>query len=193
MSHRRTTNGFTLVELLVALAIFALVSLAGVGLLRASITTQGAVQDRLTHIGDVERLRAILASELGAAQPRGGRDANGNLRPAMSGSGEGIAFTVATSDGVHRFALARDGDAILIGQSDRLDGAEPTLAPLIREVATLRLRYRAADGQWLDDWQPNNPAALPKAVELTVEPLGQAAITIRLPVAPDGVADGPAT
>jgi len=44
-------NGFTLVEMLVALGIFALLAVAGVGVLRSSVDLQGAVDTRLTTIG----------------------------------------------------------------------------------------------------------------------------------------------
>ena len=41
-------NGFTLVEMLVALGIFALLAGAGVGLLRSSLDVQSSVDTRLT-------------------------------------------------------------------------------------------------------------------------------------------------
>ena len=40
-------RGFTLVEMLVALSLFAAIAAMGVGLLRSSIDTQDAVQERL--------------------------------------------------------------------------------------------------------------------------------------------------
>ncbi|MES2781321.1 MAG: prepilin-type N-terminal cleavage/methylation domain-containing protein, partial [Pseudomonadota bacterium] len=44
---RKSEAGFTLIELMVALAIFALISVAGVTLLRSGSDTQIAVKKRL--------------------------------------------------------------------------------------------------------------------------------------------------
>ena len=55
-SQRPSEAGFTLVELLVALAIFAMISVAGVTLLRSGSDTQIAVKKRLEDSSRVNRL-----------------------------------------------------------------------------------------------------------------------------------------
>ena len=48
-------RGFTLVEMLVALSIFAMIAAMGVGLLRSSVDTQDAVQQRLKGMSGLKR------------------------------------------------------------------------------------------------------------------------------------------
>lgn len=186
-------RGFTLVELLVALAIFAMVSAAGVVLLRSSIDTQTAVSKRLSEGGGVNRLRAILASELASAQPRPVRDQSGNPLPAFVGESGGIGFVHASDSGGIEGALGRsqyrlEGGALVRQASGAVDGANPgEPAPLVRDVTAARWRYRSLDGGWSDAWQPDDPARLPRAVELTLERRGGAPLVLRFLVGPDGL------
>ena len=83
-------RGFTLVEMLVALAIFAGIATIGVGLLRASVDTQGAVQDRLGAMGAVNRLRSIMAGDLAQAALRPVRGPDGAVQPAFRGDARGF-------------------------------------------------------------------------------------------------------
>lgn len=186
-------SGFTLVELLVALTIFALISAAGVTLLRASIDTQTAVSKRLGEGGGVNRLRSILATELASAQPRPVRDSGGNALPAFIGGAGAIAFVHAADSGTAEGTLSRsryalEGGALVRQASDRIDGATPgDAAPLVRDVTAARWRYRDQDSGWSDAWAPNDPARLPRAVELTLEQRGGSPLVLRFLVAPDGL------
>ena len=71
---RSSESGFTLVEMLVALSIFALLAAAGVVVLRTSIDTQSAVERRLVELGSLGRLQAMLASDLAQSVDRPTRD-----------------------------------------------------------------------------------------------------------------------
>lgn len=190
---RHQASGFTLVELMVALAIFALIAAAGVGLLRASLNTQSAVTQRLSESGGITRLRALLASELATAQPRPGRDGTGNPRPAFIGDGSGIAFTYAAegepgTGRLHRSSYALVSGALVRSGSDRLDGPD-TGAPavLVRDVASISWRYRALDGTWNTAWSADDTRRLPRAVELAIERRGSPPLTLRFAVGPDGL------
>ena len=82
-------NGFTLVEMLVALGIFAVLAAAGVGVLRSSIDVQGAVDTKLTALSGIARLNAMLSNDLGQAVDRPSR-ASRAVRPAFVGDGSGM-------------------------------------------------------------------------------------------------------
>lgn len=193
-SRGSAEHGFTLVELLVALSIFAMVSAAGVMLLRASIDTQTAVAKRLGEGGGVNRLRSILASELASAQPRPVRDQSGNPLPAFVGESGSIAFVHAADSGGTEGALGRsryalEGGTLVRQASVAVDGASPgDPAPLVREVTAARWRFRSLDGAWSEAWTPDDPARLPRAVELTLERRGGVPLVLRFLVAPDGLA-----
>ena len=76
MSVRRTArraNGFTLVEVMVALMIFGMIASAGVGLLAFSVRAQGATVERLDDTGALARLSSLMGADLAQAVNRPAR------------------------------------------------------------------------------------------------------------------------
>lgn len=180
-------------EMLVALSIFAIVSTAGVMLLRSSIDTQGAVSSQLTDASAVARLRAMLSAELAAAQPRATRASDGSLRGALSGSDTAMSAVYANEGTGSEAGVARatyrlaDGALVRDGAS-RIDGeAAGSSATIVRNVGSLGWRYRALDGSWSAAWAPDRPDRLPRAVELTLTRTGRAPLTMLFLLAPDGL------
>ena len=186
-------RGFTLVEMLVALAIFAAIASIGVGLLRASVATQGAVQDRLGAMGAVNRLRSIMASDLAQATLRTTRGPDGAVLPAFSGTARGFELVQrgryddgggpqgavqrvrwALADGVWRRAAAAMPDGIALGDGDAL----------ARDVTAVTLRYRDTRGAWRDGWSSQVERRLPLAVELTLTRGTRAPLVIRFETGP---------
>ena len=178
--------GFTLVELMVSLLIFAMLSAAGVALLAFSVRAQGAANDALREVAALRRVNALLSADLAQAVPRPFRDRAGALRPAFTGDAGagGVALGMvrggwSNPDGLPRASLQRVEYRLAADRLERIawphvDGAEP-LAPavLLTGVSSLRLRYRTA-GAWTDRWDNPIADALPQAVELVadVERLG---------------------
>ena len=171
-------NGFTLVEMLVALGIFAFLAAAGVGVLRSSVDVQGAVDGRLTVIGGIARLNAFLANDLGQAVDRPSRASSGR-RPAFVGDGSGMAFVSGgrvNMDGAPRSqlqriewrfaarALKRTGFAAVDG------GDDGVASPLARNIESAAFRYRMLDGTWSSSFSSTEQQPLPAAVELTMIP-----------------------
>ncbi len=186
-------NGFTLVEMLVALSIFAAIAAMGVGLLRSSVDTQDAVQSRLKAMGGVNRLRAVMANDLAQAVQRATRGPAGEAVPAFTGSSTGFAFVhggAGSLDGsprpaVERVAYALVGsewrratqpmlDGTALGEGDRLIG----------DVAGVTVRYRDERGNWGDSWTSEPGDRLPRAVEVRVARRGREALTMLFLTAP---------
>lgn len=170
------TEGFTLVEMLVALSIFALLSIAGVSLLSFSIDSRQRSGERLDTLASLVRTRSLLSADLAQATPRLWRDENGLRRPAFSG-GAGLELVRSgwrNDGGAPRSSLQRvsyrlEGDRLERISAPMVDGAAPNPpAVLLNGVKALRLRYHAG-GAWRDDWQPVTADALPDAVEVTIE------------------------
>jgi general secretion pathway protein J len=172
------SNGFTLVEMLIALSIFALLSIAGVSLLSFGIDSRQRTAERLNTLASIVRTRSLLSADLAQAVPRTWRDTNGLRRPAFSGSNNSTGIELirsgwANDGGAARSSLQRvsyrlEGDQFVRISSPMVDGAiENPPAVLLTGVKSLRMRFHAA-GVWRDDWQAEIADALPDAVEITV-------------------------
>lgn len=190
MSRPASEQGFTLVELLVSLLIFGMLSAAGVALLTFSVRAQDLADERLQELGSLRRFGAIVTSDLAQAAPRIARDEAGVARAAFLG-GSGQTETAPLSlvrrgwqnlDESPRPSLQKVQYRLAGNRLERIvhryvDGAaamEPV--PLLEGVTSLRLRYRDVQGQWRDRWDPAQPAEMPKAVEMIVEMEGSGTI-----------------
>jgi general secretion pathway protein J len=193
-------NGFTLVELMVALVIFGMLSGAGVAMLSFSVRAQAAAEERLADLAQLRRAGALLAGDLAQAAARVHRDEAGAARPAFAGSagdtaGPALAFVRRgweNVDGEPRPSLQRveyrlRGDRLERVAWPLLDGASPLAAvTLIDGVRSLRLRYRDKRGEWRARWDPTQPADLPLAVEMVLDAQGSG-VTRQLFLAAAGV------
>lgn len=171
-------NGFTLIEMMVALAIFAILSAAGVMLLRGSADTQLAVEQQLTTLSSTERLRLLLSADLGQALNRPTRAGDGSDRPAFVGTANEMRFVRGgfepvgddPAPSIARIAWTSASGDLTRRQFGRLDGADdPVLdAALIREIDAFALSYRNASGGWVGAWPDGSDVPLPLAVRIDV-------------------------
>jgi general secretion pathway protein J len=81
MSARAGKAGFTLVEVLIALLIFALLAAAGAVVLSQTINTRFAIQANTDRVADLQRLRALLKADLAQATSRRTRAPTGRPLP----------------------------------------------------------------------------------------------------------------
>ncbi len=184
---RNNDTGFTLVELVVALFIFAMLASAGIGLLRFSAQAQSATKARLDDIAGERRLSVLLANDLAQVLPRTSRDVNGGSLPAFRAraGNELMAYVRggrSNGTGVARSALQTTTWRLANGRLERIthpmvDGAAP-VEPVVlaRDIVRAEIRFRQA-GQWRSDWSPVALNALPNALELTLTRKGRAPLT----------------
>lgn len=178
---RREEGGFTLVELLVALAIFGMLASAGVMVMRTSFDSQTAVRVQVDRMGEFQRTRAILRSDLGQAALRTTRNADGqSQRLAFAGadpSGDGLILTLVrrgweNPDAQPRASLQYVEYSLVQGRLERrvrpaLDGAalgDPQV--LCDGVEAAHIAFYAK-GQWTRNWV--QAATLPQAVRLELQ------------------------
>ncbi len=155
-------NGFTLIELMVALFVFGLLASAGLVLLRSSADGQAVLSERLGGNGRMVRISTLMRSELAQALPSGGQEAafvaGGDVLFAFTRAGQSGAEASAPTRISYRFA-----DGALTRQVDGGDAA--TVMPNLSAAAA---EYRDDAGHWQNGWQGATPNALPRAVRLTL-------------------------
>lgn len=188
-------NGFTLVEMLVALGIFAILAAAGVGVLRSSVDVQGSVETRLNAMSGIARLNALLSNDLGQAVDRPSRGPGGE-RPAFVGRENGMEFVSAgraNLDGASRSELQRVEWRSANGALQRtgfaaVDGTDEGLASsMAGDLRRAAFRYRMIDGSWSSSFSSTQQQRLPTAVELTMTP-SQGAAVVMIFALPPGAA-----
>ena len=169
-------GGFTLVEMMVALLIFAMLAAAAVAILSLSVRAQAVTGQKLDAISAVSRTTAILSADLAQAVDRPTLDEGGTLTPAMVAGPDAMQLVRggwsnldnAARPSVQKVAYRLNGDVLERVAWPLLDGAAPMEpAALMDHVRELHLRYRF-NGAWLDQWQGQPGIALPQAAEVTI-------------------------
>ena len=169
-------RGFTLVELLVAIMLFALLSAAATALLSFGVDARSRTAERLDALASVTRTRALLIADLGQAAPRLWRDENGAVQPAFTGEPNVLRLVRRgwrNDGGAPRASLQRveyrlNGDRLERLSWPLVDGSAPNPPALtVGGITALRLRFHS-DGRWLDRWAPEAQDGLPDAVEVTL-------------------------
>ena len=182
LPRRLAQKGFTLVEMLIALTIFGMLTAGGVALLSFSVTSQDMTDRQLATLSEIRRAGALLTSDLAQAAPRPWRGGEGAQQPALAGGSVGGDPRILTlvrggwdnPDQAPRASMQRveyrfqDNRLIRVGFTHVDGGGAASVTTLIGDVEQVALRFRDREGAWHAPWRPADPAELPTAVELTV-------------------------
>lgn len=194
MKYKR---GFTLLELLVAIGIFALISAIAYG----SLTRLMVDRERLEAEHDFWRTLSLafarLEDDFSQARERTVRDVIGFTQPAFRGQPTDTRATGAPSVEFTRGGVLTFGDSV---RSDlqriayRLDDGTlkrltwpvldlgpqtvPLETPLLKNVEEFRVRFYAPAGAWLDLWPTDDISeTLPRGVEVKMTLKGRGEFT----------------
>ncbi|MCL6640934.1 MAG: type II secretion system protein GspJ [Candidatus Rokubacteria bacterium] len=182
MKDRRGQGGFTLLELLIALAIVASLVAIAFGGLRVAVAAWDQGQDRAEAHQHLRGVAVVLARALSAAYPY--RAPLGQApEPVVLFRGEAgrlelvtqapplappipVAFTAVV------IALEQDETPSLVIRQRVLPNRDPfgEAAVVLRDPAVSRLAFRYLDesGAWQDEWDPETRGGLPRAVQVSV-------------------------
>jgi general secretion pathway protein J len=183
-------KGFTLLEVLVAISIFAIIGLGANTVLRTVIDTQSRVKTDSDAFSDLSRALAMIERDLSHVVARGVRDEYGEpLSALMIGEGlYAIEFTRAgwNNPARHpRSELQRVAyqveDEILYRYFwqvlDRAEDSEPQKQLLLRDVQGFRVNAMDLEGETDDSWPPLDAnAVFPTAIEISLESVSSAEI-----------------
>lgn len=200
-ARRPRGQGFTLLELLVAIAILALVAVGSYRLLFDTIATRDRGMAHEKALRDLQRADMILKRDLLQAALRPIRDEFGDVQPGLVLAEErGLEFTRRgwrNPLGQARSDLVRVRYRVVAGQLvrehwpvlDRARTSTPVQTVLLDKVSGFRVQVHAG-GNWGSTWpalaQVSRTASavpLPEAVEVrfTLPPWGEIRRVIPLP------------
>jgi general secretion pathway protein J len=178
----RAHAGLTLIELVIAVALLAVIATLGYGALVQSLRAQERTALSVSALRATVRTMANLEREFESASAREIRTRSGLAVGAFLAAPGYVEFTTATlapnGDGIANGHLVRvrydDEAGQLLRRHWRvLDRAGDTEAvdstPALEGVAGLRLRYMDDTGAWVEKWPNGAERSLPRAVEMTGE------------------------
>lgn len=186
-----TQQGFTLLEILIAMAIFTLIGLASTSVLTSVIDSDELSSQRFEKLEVLQRAMLTLERDILQAMPRAIR-INGESSSTVMSGGEDLFGSEADGIGLVRggwhnpqYMLPRStlqavGYRLQEGQLQRLYGNyldnvigyEPKVKVLLEDVDDLQIEFLPQSSGETDDenaWQEDyNAAVLPVAVAVTI-------------------------
>ncbi len=195
--------GFTLLELLAALSIFALISAMAYGGLQSVMSQQKETGVRSQRLSDLQKAYRIMHRDLEQLVNREVRNEFGDTTGSLvGGSGfDGVEFSRGGHPNpagflrseIQRVAYVPDQDTLLRRTwrvLDRAQDTEPDEQVLVESLSRFSMRFLNQDNEWQERWPPlvgpgEAVAGLPAAVEVQLEldELGVLTWLFRLPEA----------
>jgi general secretion pathway protein J len=186
---RRRCEGLTLIELLVAVTIFALLSGMAYRALTVVLESRSRIELENRKWRELALFFARLEQDIATVAARPVRDGDGNTAPALTSDAAGMQANdrvlvltrtslAAATEGLEpprRVGYRLRGDVVELLTWPALDQGrreEPRAVPVLREVRELRLAYVDRRGARHSAWPPtstaNSAVSLPTGVEIAL-------------------------
>ncbi len=179
-----TARGFTLIEVLVSVLIFALMSAAAYAAIDTLLRSRQALYQREQSLQQLQTAMGRFERDLRQAMAEPVRDAYGETQPLLSGNRTSVVLTRAglanplgqTRARFEHVQWALQDETLnraSFGVLDRAINTKPHIVPMLGGVTGFSLSY--FDGtQWRQQWprpdaSPDLPKVLPVAVALELE------------------------
>ena len=193
---RRRSDGFTLIEMVVSIAIFSLIGLGTYTLFSSVFNLKEKTDIRSHELSNLQRAMIIIQNDVEQLVRRDARDVFGDSASALVGADNQMVFTrsgwnLSPFSKSKRSILQRvryqveEGELIRShwNMLDQADQAEPEHVTLLKGVEEIRLRYLDRDpdagtgDSWHDAWPPSTlntstdpdyqpPVKIPLVVEM---------------------------
>jgi general secretion pathway protein J len=204
MTSRRA-RAFTLIEVLVALAIFGMLAALAYGTLGQTLSNAELLTERMQRLQALQRTVRYLSEDFMQLAPRPVRDDLGdNLGPALHTDVESDFAVQLTHGGwsnpaslprgtLQRVAYRLEEDELVRYHwtvLDRTLSNEPAGRALLDEVDSIVFRFMQENGEWTEQWPPENRPGImglrqrPRAVEIILTLADTTEIRRLLEIAP---------
>ncbi len=172
-THRKPPakqSGFTLLELLIASIIFAIMAIMAYGGLDNVLENSKSSQQALKRLQQIQQTVSVLNRDFSQIIQRSIRDEYGNKQPYLS-AGNNVDNLVEFTRGgrvnpanllrssLLRVAYRFDDEKLVRlqwPQLDRAQGIEPKQTRLIDNVENFTLRFLDENAEWQEQWPPLN-------------------------------------
>lgn len=194
MKHDKSNNqGFTLLELLVAMVIFSLMSVMAYGGLSNVITGNEVIATQEKRLKELQRTMMFLERDMRQLVPRPrtigfnqyskafeyGLDSDGLIEFTRAGNPNPIAMKRSSLQRVRydleEKTLVRKTWALV----DHID-LDPTSMKLLKDIEIFELRLLDKNNEWQENWKELKE--VPKAVEINIDHKQWGKITRLIPV-----------
>jgi general secretion pathway protein J len=179
------TRGFTLIELMVAIFITAIVFAMGYGAVSQAVNNREILQEQQERLLAVQTAMRILSQDIGQLAPRAIRNASGNSYDPVLESDDAQPFVQLTRGGwanpagvqrptVQRVAYFFENGTLRREHwpvADPLLSTERKKRELLTRVKAMSFRYMDISRQWRDTWPPQSAIQNNAAINLRVRPI----------------------
>lgn len=182
----RMHSGFTLIEVLLALAILAVVVTATHQILDSTLNAQQASAEKIAEMEGLQTTFRLMDQDFNQITKREVRNEAGDFSPTyiihgryeLNSQFDGIAFVrdgwTNPIDLLPRSELQAVGYRVIDDNLERiyrvyvdqLDGTEPRAQVILHDVEDLKFEFLDDKLEWQSDWRAK---ALPKAVRVTLQ------------------------
>lgn len=187
---KRYSQGFTLLELLIAVVVFAVMSTMAYSSLGIALSHRQQAEVQADRLAELQKFFTIMGRDIEQTVNRPVRNALGSEEKAIVGTNYGSQILELSRAGLSnpmkmaRSSLQRVGYTLRDGELvrlswlvlDRTHGTEPYESVLLKDVESIHLQYMNENHVWQGYWPEENfgasstlPRALPRAIEVVVE------------------------
>ena len=184
----KTQHGFTLLELIIVIAIFGVMSAMAYGGLNSVLKSRVHIEKSLERTAEFQKAYMRLRNDFQEARNRPIRDSYGSTQAAFITDRDGnVEFTRAgwrnptnqPRSSLERVIYRYDADKKTVIRStfralDQAQDTTPVDQVLLEKVEEVRWQYLDSNGAWVSDWPSRNSGstttniAPPLAAELTL-------------------------
>lgn len=181
-----SNKGFTLIELVIAIFIFAVISVISTVILSSVLDTNEFSQQRSAKLAELQRGLLFMSRDLEQIAPRSIRDELGSSLPAVVGDEQTVEFTrngwnnplpgmLLRSD-MQRVRYSYEEGSVMREHwlvLDRAADSTPIRTEFVPGVKSFAIRYfDASEKAWLTFWPPFDPEReneLPQVLEILID------------------------